>query len=690
MAELLANRYLLQTRLGSGQQGSVFRAHDQLLDRYVAVKMMLDKDATSAFGESLKREAMLLAKFENPHVVRVYDVVIDRGGQPAIVMELLEGEPLSRCLHTLSSVEVVTFVRQICSAMQQAHQAGLLHRDLKPGNIMLVGRKTAHERFVILDMGIAKLNSASSPDGSAAAQTCAGAGTPLYMAPEQCHGNSGDARTDIYAFGSILYEIYSGTAPFAQYRENLAKLINAVLQESPRSLLSIGPRQSLSAELDSLIQSCLAKNPDYRPQTMSDVLSQFVAAHDMPHVQAVHDAATGELDLYETYIPDRDNKASVPATDGSPGSKSLAAPHPADRTDVPANPKTSANISPVSSNRNWLKVTGLIVLSTVTAFAVFKLLPTPEQENKPNPGRTIEVPPNDPSPPVVVRDVPVQIKTGLTAFLDKAGIASKRFKDDSSGKERKVIDVSEEQLTTELVGLLFDDVLDSGEGWTVNLHEKELVSIQAFNGVKGTLLQLDVSNSEDRIDFAVSRFCIDNRLGGFVASYNMTFSDDHLATVLKTQTQLELLRVTDSGLGASVPQLSPESLNQLRILDLSFNLSMSSEYIVALARVPSIEELYLADTSIEDKDLAAITHPSLRIVDLTNTAVSNAGLLTLAAQAGDSLQKLFVKATIIDDAAVDTLAQMKSLQQVSVGDRLTDAATQRLQTLLPKTEVVTD
>lgn len=690
MAELLANRYLLQTRLGSGQQGSVFRAHDQLLDRYVAVKMMLDKDATSAFGESLKREAMLLAKFENPHVVRVYDVVIDRGGQPAIVMELLEGESLSRCLHTLSSAEVVTFVRQICSAMQQAHQAGLLHRDLKPGNIMFVGRKTANERFVILDMGIGKLNSPSSPDGSGAAQTCAGAGTPLYMAPEQCHGNSGDARTDIYAFGSILYEIYSGTAPFAQYRENLAKLINAVLQESPRSLLSLGPRQSLSAEIDALIQSCLAKNPEYRPQTMSDVLAKFLAAHEMPHVQAVHDAATGELDLYETYIPDRDKKSSVPATDGSPGSKILAAPDLPDRTDPSAHQKLSANIPSVSSNRTWLKITGLLVIGAVAVFAVFKLITTPEQEKKSISGPQTKVPPTDPSPPIVVPDRPVQIKAELPAFLDKAGIVTKRLKDDSSEKERRVIDVSEEQLTAELVGLLFDDVLDSGEEWTVRIKEKELALIQTFKGVKGTLIQLDVSNSEDRVDLAVGRFCVDNRLGGFAASYNMTFSDDHLATVLKTQTQLELLRITDSGLGASIPQFSRESLSQLRVLDLSFNLNMSSEYIVALAGAPSVEELYLADTSIEDKDLAAITHSSLRIIDLTNTAVSNAGLLTLATQAGNSLQQLIVKATIIDDAAVDTLAQMKSLRHINVGDRLTATAIQRLQTLMPQTEVVED
>lgn len=148
MTELLVNRYRIQERVGSGQQGSVYRAHDTLLDRLVALKMIQGVNDSVGLDETLRREALLLAKFEYPNVVRVYDVVTDIRGQSVIVMELLDGEPLLKCIRTLTATEVRRRVQQFCEAMQVAHQSGLLHRDLKPGNIMYEGRNTSRERFV--------------------------------------------------------------------------------------------------------------------------------------------------------------------------------------------------------------------------------------------------------------------------------------------------------------------------------------------------------------------------------------------------------------------------------------------------------------------------------------------------------------------------------------------------------------
>ena len=191
--------YEIESAIGAGAMGEVYRARDTRLDRIVAIKQL-----TPEHRERVEREARAIAALNHPHICQVYDV-----GPDYLVLEYLEGEPVRGPLPADEAVRVAT---QIAGALQAAHERGVLHRDLKPANIMLTPGGTAK----LLDFGVAK-RLERAPD---AAETLPGTllGTPAYMSPEQIEGQPLDARSDVFSFGAVLYEILSGRRPFVQAR----------------------------------------------------------------------------------------------------------------------------------------------------------------------------------------------------------------------------------------------------------------------------------------------------------------------------------------------------------------------------------------------------------------------------------------------------------------------------------------
>jgi len=282
--------------LGAGGMGQVFRARDTRLDRTVAIKVLPDTLAGDPqFRERFDREARAIAALSHPHICTLYDVG-EQDGLSFLVMELIEGETLAVRLArgALPLRDALKAAIEIASALDKAHRAGIVHRDFKPGNVMLTksGAK-------LLDFGLAKSHAplvsgshASILPTTPANLTLQGTilGTLQYMAPEQLEGGEADARTDIFAFGAVLYEMVTGRKAFEA--KSHASLIGAIMHAQPEAVARILPLAP--AGLDHVVTTCLAKDPDERWQTAGDVARELKwIADDSAAARSVHvDAAT--------------------------------------------------------------------------------------------------------------------------------------------------------------------------------------------------------------------------------------------------------------------------------------------------------------------------------------------------------------------------------------------------------------
>ncbi len=269
--------YEIVEAVGAGGMGEVYRGVDTRLDRTVAIKVLPAHLAASPeLRQRLEREARAVSSLSHPNVCALYDLG-HHEGTDFLVMEFIDGQTLAERLTKgpLPADELLRLATQIVDALDKAHRCGIVHRDLKPGNIMLT-----RDGAKLLDFGLAKAD--SSLGGNAdltvsptVSQPLTAAGTILgtyqYMAPEQLEGKEVDARTDIFAFGAVLYEMATGRRAFQGASQ--ASLIGAIMHEQPQPASSIQPM--ISPALDRVIQTCLAKDPEDRLQTAHDVKLQL-------------------------------------------------------------------------------------------------------------------------------------------------------------------------------------------------------------------------------------------------------------------------------------------------------------------------------------------------------------------------------------------------------------------------------
>ena len=284
--------YTILAPLGVGGMGEVYRARDTRLDRTVAIKVLpseviADPDPSTGSGSSraksrddrrarFEREAKTIAELNHPHICSLHDVGI-ANGQRYLVMEFVEGETLATRLARgpLEAPAALALAMQLGDALEQAHRHAVVHRDLKPSNIMLTGPKGAHAK--LLDFGLAKTAATaghlSELPTRADSLTDKGVivGTFQYMAPEQLEGKPVDARTDIFAFGAVLYEMLTGQRAFRG--ESRTSLIASILTADPppvSNLLPLAP-----PALDRTIHKCLAKDPADRWQCAGDLVGEI-------------------------------------------------------------------------------------------------------------------------------------------------------------------------------------------------------------------------------------------------------------------------------------------------------------------------------------------------------------------------------------------------------------------------------
>ena len=261
------SHYQIQEKLGEGGMGAVYRAYDTQLRRPVALKMLPPEYASDPERrERLLREARAASALNHPNIVNIYEVGSDNGVD-FIAMEFIEGKTLGDIIpgKGLPLGKTLDYAAQIASGLAKAHAAGVIHRDLKPGNIMLTGPASGHPGLVkLLDFGLARR--VELGPGHETTLTMEGAimGTPAYMSPEQAQGKPVDVRSDVFSFGSVLYQMVTGHRAFE--KDSHISTLAAVVQEEPRPLPSSVPR-----DLERTIARCLRKDPERRFQHMADV-----------------------------------------------------------------------------------------------------------------------------------------------------------------------------------------------------------------------------------------------------------------------------------------------------------------------------------------------------------------------------------------------------------------------------------
>lgn len=263
--------YTIHSQLGAGGMGEVYRARDTRLGRDVALKILpesFDHDANRL--RRFEQETQAVAALNHPNILAIYDVG-EHNSAPFLVSELLEGENLRAVLNRgpLPQRKVVEYAVQVANGLAAAHDKGIVHRDLKPENLFVC----RDGRVKILDFGLAKLAAkvAVEPDGATitGSQTAAGVvmGTASYMAPEQVRGELVDPRTDMFAFGAVLFEMLSGKRAFQ--RDTAAETMTAILRDDLPEITDIQP--SIPPALDRIVRRCLEKNPDHRFQSAKDL-----------------------------------------------------------------------------------------------------------------------------------------------------------------------------------------------------------------------------------------------------------------------------------------------------------------------------------------------------------------------------------------------------------------------------------
>ena len=268
-------QYQISEKLGEGGMGVVWKARDTHLDRFVALKTLsAERLADPERKRRFVQEAKAASALNHPNIVHIYDIA-DADGVQFIAMEYVAGKTLDQLIGRkgLRLNEVLKYAVQIADALAKAHSAGIIHRDLKPSNIMV----TENGLVKVLDFGLAKLAETATgefgetatvraPEGPSTEEGTI-VGTTAYMSPEQAEGKKVDARSDIFSFGSVLYEMVTGRRAF--HGDSKLSTLSAILKDDPKPVSSITP--DVPRDLEKIISRCLRKDPERRFQHMADL-----------------------------------------------------------------------------------------------------------------------------------------------------------------------------------------------------------------------------------------------------------------------------------------------------------------------------------------------------------------------------------------------------------------------------------
>ncbi len=362
VGHIIDDKVRLEAMLGQGGMGAVYRGRHLLLDRTVAVKVLRPEIVTVEGAlERFFREARMAAATEHPNIVTVYDFGKLPDGGAYLILEFVEGKNLRTILQEQGALPpslALPILGQVCAAVEFAHRRNVIHRDLKPDNIMLKRRDDGSITVKVLDFGLAKtLEEAEA--SSSITRTGELVGTPAYMSPEHCSGDDVDARSDLYSLGVIAYEMLSGQPPF---RGRVAAVLTAQMQQPPTPLCAVNPH--LSPPLESAVMAALAKKPADRPASVADWWAQLASAYT---------ATYGEQPPAVIALPRPASADGAPATTGAVA-LGKAAPS-----------QSQLQVQQASDAQDSQPVLGTIVLGTAEEQAGQRLPSARMQTDKPAP-----------------------------------------------------------------------------------------------------------------------------------------------------------------------------------------------------------------------------------------------------------------------------------------------------------------
>jgi serine/threonine protein kinase len=698
--------YRVLRQLGAGGMGLVFQAEDVALLRPVALKVMRPRLARDAQArERFVREAQAAAKIKSDHVVTIYQVGEDRG-TPFLAMEFLPGEPMDKWLRRgrrPNVPQLLRLAREMALGLAAAHERGLIHRDVKPGNVWL---EAPTGRVKLLDFGLAR----PVKQDTHLTQSGVIVGTPAYMAPEQARGQQVDHRADLFSLGCVLYQLCTGRLPFTG--ENVMGVLMALATDTPRPVREWNP--DIPERLADLVARLLAKAPDERPASAREVVAL---------VQAIERERTA---------PSQPSALSVPVA--SPVLPAGSDSNPWADLTMPQPSETQAPTVPASPRRRWpfAVAAGVLLALFGGAVAVYEL--------------TYKTPHGNLIVQIDDKDVEARFKNGELRLYDADGQLKYTLKPSERNESLapgeyhiKVTGADGLTLNTEKFELRKNDkvtvrvLLDQ----KVIAAKKDKPSADAdrqvaewvlknggavFVGIDGKSVKVDAVGKLPAKPFRLENIILsspsvkpDDLLDNVGSLTNLWQLDlvgtalgdadlERLASVPNLEMTLTELdvgagdrdRITDAGLAhlkrfrnlhsitLHCPKITGASLRHLRELKLNeLHLSGTSVTDTGLEQLRSLPlySLTLRDSSVGDAGLEHLkTMPELHALGLENLKVTDAGLTTLAALS--KVTSLGLDRLPITDGGLARLKGMVQLRQLGVANaKVTDAGLAHLAAL---------
>ena len=280
----LIGKYDILSVLGTGGMGVVYKGRQDVMDRIVAIKMLQAHHLSDSMSvKRFQQEGKATCRLNHPHIITVYDFGISKSGQPYIVMDYLEGKPLSDIIREEGQVGVdraVNIIRQAAEALGHAHKQGVLHRDLKPSNIVLTEYEGEKDYVKVVDFGVAKLLEDGNTEGQKLTQMGEVCGSPVYMSPEQCQGLPLDKRSDIYSMGILLYETLTNRLPLLG--KTMVETMSKHIEAPPSPFSEVRPDLYIPERLEQVVLRALEKKPEKRQQSMEQLATELDMAIPKP------------------------------------------------------------------------------------------------------------------------------------------------------------------------------------------------------------------------------------------------------------------------------------------------------------------------------------------------------------------------------------------------------------------------